>query len=275
MCAGAAKALACAAILLLAACGAPLTYDDPLPPEIPTRAAISSVPLIEQADFYCGPASLAMVMQAGGLNVGQDELAAMAFTPGAEGAYRADMIGTARRQGQLAVTLTRFDDLLEEVAAGNPVIVFQNLGLGFLPRWHYGVVVGYDRAREEMYLHSGQLSRLTMEFPVFERTWRRGEYWALVVLPPDRFPVTSRELDVLRAGSALERVGRLGEAQVLYQTGAEQWPENWLWPFGLGNARYSSGDLAGAARAYRRAIALEPEASEARTNLRTVEDELG
>lgn len=262
------------ALCWLAACAVPFDPDERLTFDAPTRAQVSGVPLIQQEAFYCGPTSIAMVMQWAGSDVTQEDVAALAFSPGAGGTYLADMIGSSRRLGQLAVEINDFDQLLAEVAAGHPVIVFQNLGLGVFPVWHYGVVTGYDFAKDEVYLNSGQLDQMVMAFAVFERTWRRGDYWGLVVLTPDRLPETAPETDVLSAAAALERVEQYRAAATLYETGAAKWPGNWLWQFGLGNARYAMGDLRGARRALRRARALDPSIPEVRTNLAFVESEL-
>lgn len=258
----------------LAACAATFDPDERLSFEAPTRAEVPDVPLIKQEDFFCGPSSIAMVMQWAGSEITQQEVAALAFSPGADGTYLADMIGSSRRLGQLAVEIRNFDQLLAEVAAGYPVIVFQNLGLGVLPMWHYGVVTGYDFEKDEVYLNSGQLDKMVMPFAVFERTWRRGDFWGLVVLPPDQLPVTASEADVLSAAAALERVEQYQAAETLYGTGAAKWPENWLWQFGLGNARYAQGDLRGARRALRRARGLDPSIPEVRANLAFVEGEI-
>ncbi|PJI86164.1 peptidase C39-like protein [Yoonia maricola] len=270
-----ARRLACLlALCWLAACAQPFDPDARLTIDAPTRASVADVPLIRQEDFFCGPASIAMVMQWAGSEITQKDVAALAFSPGAGGTYLADMIGSSRRLGQLAVEINNFDQLLAEVTAGHPVIVFQNLGLGVLPVWHYGVVTGYDFEKDEVYLNSGQLNQMVMAFAVFERTWRRGDYWALVVLPPDELPVSTSEADVLSAAAALERVEQFQAAETLYETGAVKWPENWLWQFGLGNARYAMGDLRGARTALRRARALDPTIPEIRANLAFVESEL-
>lgn len=262
------------ALCWLAACAQPFEPDERLSFDAPTRAQITGVPLIQQEDFFCGPASIAMVMQWAGAEITQQDVAALAFNPGAGGTYLADMIGSSRRLGQLALQINDFDQLLAEVTAGHPVIVFQNLGLGVFPVWHYGVVTGYDLAKDEVYLNSGQLDQMVMAFAVFERTWRRGDYWGLVVLPPDQLPVSVREADVLSAAAALERVGQYQAAATLYETGAAKWPANWLWQFGLGNARYAMGDLRGARRALRRARTLDPSIPEVRANLAFVDGEL-
>lgn len=255
----------------LAGCAAPFDPDASIGVDVPSRAAVQDVPLIQQAAFYCGPTSIAMVMQWSGHDVTQDDIAALAFTEGAGGTYTADMIGSARRQGQLAVQVSTFDQLLSEVAAGHPVIVFQNLGVGIAPIWHYGVVTGYDLDRDAVYLNSGQRDQMALPFGIFEQTWARGDYWALVVLPPDQLPVSVAEADILTAAAALERVEQFAAAETLYETGAARWPDSWLWQFGLGNARYAQGDLRGARTALRAARAIDPAISEVQANLAHVE----
>lgn len=213
-------------------------------------------------------------MQWAGSNVTQQDIAALAFSPGAGGTYLADMLGSARRSGQLALPLRNFDDLLSEVAAGHPVIVFQNLGLGISPVWHYGVVTGYDFDRDEIYLNSGQLDQMVMPFALFDRTWARGDYWGLVVLPPGDLPASGTQAALLQAAAALERVKQFDAAETLYLTGAEKWPANWLWYYGLANARYARGDLRGAQRALLRARSIAPDVPEVRANLAQVRSEL-
>ena len=132
-----------------------------VPDDVPRRAAVADVPLIKQEDYYCGPASLAMVLQWAGMDVTQAEIAAQAFSPGATGTYLADMVGTARRRGQLAVPISSLADLLGEIAADHPVIIFQNLGLSWAPTWHYAVAVGYDLKDDQIFLNSGELDRMT------------------------------------------------------------------------------------------------------------------
>ncbi len=234
---------------------------------------MTGVPLIEQADFHCGPAALAMALQWSGQDVTQDQIARLAFVPGAKGTFQEDMIGAARRRGALSVRLNGFDDLTAEIAAGHPVIVFQNLGESFAPIWHYAVVTAYDLERGTVTLHSGQLSRTTMTLAKFERTWAGGEGWAFVALSPIDLPATASERDVLDAAAGLERAERPGAAAMAYRAGAARWPENWLWQFGLGNALYATGDLEGAEQAWRRAIALDPGAREPRQNLATLRAE--
>lgn len=242
-------------------------------PGAPQKAAVVGVPVIEQADFHCGPAALAMVLHWAGQDVTQDQIAQLAFSPGARGSFQEDMVGAARRRGALAVPLAGFDDLTAEIAAGHPVIVFQNLGEAWAPIWHYAVVTAYDLERGSVTLHSGQLNRTAMSLAKFERTWAGGEGWALVVMAPGALPATADERTVLDAAAGLERAGQPQAAARAYLAGAARWPNNWLWQFGLGNALYASGDIGAARQAFERAISLDPNAPEPRQNLRVLNAE--
>src|SRR5206468_2229720 len=92
-------------------------------------------------------------------------------------------------------------------AAGNPVVVLQEIGLfPGVPEWHYAVINGFDYPSGTLYLRSGTKRRLEMPFTAFERTWMKSGYWAEVVTLPDRIPVTATEESWLRALLAFARV---------------------------------------------------------------------
>jgi tetratricopeptide (TPR) repeat protein len=235
--------------------------------DIAASAQIDQVPFVAQEDRYCGPASLAMAVNWSGTDVSQEEMASQVFTPGAEGTYRADMISAARRNGRLAVEISTLEELFLEVSAGHPVIVFQNLGLRLYPRWHYAVVTGYDLRQEVIYLHTGDRQNEPVNLTLFSRTWKRGDNWGLVVLPPDELPASGDAWHILDAAAALESIGRLEEAEQTYRAVSARWPENWLAPFGLGNALYARSQYGEAEAAYGRALALNRQAAVVWNNL--------
>ena len=182
-------------VALLAGCAAPpqvaLLQSD-WPSGLPARTLLTRVPFIPQDDFLCGPATLAMVSQAAGRPVSAEQLTPQVYLPGRQGALQTEMLAAARRQGLVAYPLAPdLRTLLTEVAAGEPVLVLQNLSLPIAPQWHYAVAVGYDRARDEIVLHSGTTPRMPMALPTFERTWARARRWAFVVLPPEELPATA------------------------------------------------------------------------------------
>jgi tetratricopeptide (TPR) repeat protein len=258
--------------LALAACAGPQTEALMAgPPVVPPRAEVALVPFFAQAEHECGPAALAMALSWSGVPVSPEQVSAQVYTPGREGSLSDDMLAAARRHGRLAVPLDRLSPLLDELAAGHPVVVLQNLGLSFAPRWHYALAVGYDLARRSIMLNSGPDERVVMPLDTFEHTWARSNHWALVVLPPDTLPAGAGELDVARAAAGLERVGLPAEAAAAYRAMRVRWPGSAVARIGLGNALYAMGDRRGARNAFAEALAIDPGSAAARANLAEIQ----
>lgn len=234
---------------------------------LPRQAEVADVPFYPQKQYYCGPAALAMVMTWSGNPVTPDDLVPEVYTESRQGTLRNDMVAAARRHGRLAVQVGDVESLLGEIAAGNPVVVFQNLALDWIPQWHYAVAYGYDLQKREIVLHSGTEARSVTDLYTFEHTWKRGDYWGLVVLPPDRLPVTADERSVLDAAAGLERTGRHREAASAYLAILSRWRESFPAWMGLGNTLYAQKDFSGAARAFREATSRRPKAPAAWNNL--------
>jgi len=257
------------ACLLSAGCATPqlAALSSQLPATTPERSELTAVPFYPQEDYQCGPAALATTLVYAGVATSPEELMPQVFLPAREGSLQVEMLAAARRHGRTAYRLApRLADLLQEVAAGTPAIVLQNLAFGFAPLWHYAVVVGYDLPREEIILRSGRTRRLVMPLATFERTWARSEHWAMMALPPERLPVTATENRYVESVVALERVAP-GAARSAYQSALERWPDNLPARIGHGNAAYTLRDLAGAEAAYREATRRHPGAADAWNNL--------
>ncbi len=266
-------------LVLLAACaGTPQTdllLSEGGAAELPRMVELSDVPFVPQEELWCGPAAMAMVLTWAGVPTTQEAAAAQVYTPGREGTLTTDMTAAARRNGRLAVPAGTLANLLGELAAGHPVVVFQNLALDVYPQWHYAVAVGYDLDKAELVLHSGTEVRHTVSLAAFERTWARGDNWSLVVLPPDVLPATATVEDVAEAAAGIERAGRPDEAATAYRTLLQRWPGNGTAWLGLGNLAWAEGDVAGAAESYRRATRAAPGMGAAWNNLAVALAELG
>ncbi len=265
-----ARLAAAVLVAAVAGCAAPQTaklLETRAASGLPARALIEDVPLIPQEDLYCGPAALAMALTAAGAPAGQQEVAEAIYTPGREGTLRSDVLGGARRWGRMAVPVTTMADLLAEIAAGNPVIVFQNLALGFAPQWHFALAIGYDLDTRQLILHSATIARLRTDLSTFEHTWARGDHWGLAVTAPDRLAATADEPEAMAGAAALERVGRLTDAATAWQAVIGRWPDSFGGHMGLGNARFARHDYAGARAAFLRAADIRPEAAVAWNNL--------
>lgn len=259
----------------LARSGASASKAHPELAGLPVISLIEDVPFFAQSQFQCGPAALAMLVRHAGVNVLPDELTAQVYVPGRQGSFQPEMLAAARRQALVAYPLRpELEDLMREVAAGNPVLVFQNLSLQFYPMWHYAVVIGYDRAKKRIVLHSGLNERLDMSLYTFEHTWARGGFWSMVVLPPSRLPATARADSFSAAAAGLERVNPAA-ASTAYQAALDRWPATREALLGLGNAAYAQGQKEQAAAQFAQAVQMHPDFADAWNNLAQVRLELG
>ena len=242
---------------------------------LPRSARVVDVPLVVQRTNECGPAALATLLRASGVEVDIDPLVEEVYLPGRGGTLQSTLIAAARGHGRVVLEVRGLRAVLAEVVAGRPVLVLQDLGLATYHAWHYSVVVAYDLGAETITLHSGEPEPRTRDLRAFERSWSRAEGWAVVTLAADTLPVNAEEHAWLGAVSGLERAGRPYEAAIGYETATRRWPESGAAWLGLGNARYASGDLAGAERAFEQATWIDPDAGPAFNNLAHVRLERG
>ncbi len=240
------------ALGLLAGCAGPGQLAAPWPAGLPVRAELAETPFFPDDSYYCGPAALATSLSAAGLPTRPEALVGQVFLPGREGALQVEMLAGARRRGAVATVIPPTPEALwREVAAGQPVVVLQNLGLSWAPSWHYAVVVGYDAEAATVLLRSGPMQRQEMALRTFLHTWDRSERWAFVTTPPGRLSATATRAEAVRALVAYERNAPAADAARAYRAGLARWPDDQVLGMGLGNALYAAGDPAGAERAFR------------------------
>ena len=244
---------------------------------LPRRAELETVPFFAQEDHQCGPAALAMALNAAGVAVAPDALTDEIYLPQRKGSLQVEMLAGARRHGLLAYELApELKDVLTEVAAGNAVIVLQNQGLwSFYPYWHYAVVIGYDLEKKQILLHSGTRARRAMPLGLFEFLWIDGKRWAMVAIAPGRLPASAREASSATAAAALEKTGRTADARLAYAAMLQRWPANLVGLMGLGNTAYALDNKAEAEAAFRLATAAHPLAAAAFNNLAQTLADLG
>lgn len=246
------------------------------PANLPVRTELTAVPFFAQEEYQCGPAALAMAMDAAGLSVTPEALVDRVYLPGRHGSLQLEMLVAPRQYGLIAYELApQFADLLREVAAGTPVVVLENYRFKWWPLWHYAVIVGYDLEAGEVIRRSGTKRRQTMPLPVFEYVWKDEGYWAMVVVPPDRVPVTASEARYGQAVAALEKSGHVRSAHIAYNAMLGRWPSSYIGLMGLGNTAYAMKDLDAAEAAFRRATQAHPDAAAAFNNLAHVLAERG
>ncbi len=232
--------------------------DEP-PTSLPLAVELVDVPFYPQLEYQCGPAALATVLDFQGDKTSLDELSHEIYIPARKGSLQIEMTAAARRHGMLPYRLApKLLDLFTEIAADNPVLVFQNLSFQWYPQWHYAVVVGYDIPRHEIILRSGTTRRWITTFEVFERTWQRADFWALVIVPVGEIPKTAKPQPYLKTAFAFEETGHTELALTAYQSATRQWPDvaaTWLT---LGNMAFQKHRWQEAIHAFNAAASIEP-----------------
>jgi tetratricopeptide (TPR) repeat protein len=265
------RSLILAFLFLLNACAASGVREATQNSQLPRHHELANTPFYPQTLYHCGPAALATALNAVNLKVTPDQLVPEVYIPSREGSLQIEMLAAARRHGALAIKIApTLEALLKEIAAGNVVLVMQNLGLSWAPSWHYAVVVGYDLDKELIWLRSGTFDRFEMTLSTFQRTWARSKSWAFVALAPGSLPAAEDQDAVVKALIAFEKTAPAREAKVAYAAAVQRWPNNLVLQMGLGNSAYSTGDLSAAATAFRDAIAAHPNNAAAHNNLANV-----
>jgi tetratricopeptide (TPR) repeat protein len=251
-----ARCLLIALTLLAGACATTVAPTHDYPSGTPV---ILDVPFVAQVDLNCGPAALTSVLRYYGAQADVDTLRGQVFSPRAHGSLTIEVGAAPRRYGFVSYPLPhRFSALIEEIAAGRPVLVLQNLGLSWLPQWHYATVVGFDPATDELLLHSGATANYRIARRTFIATWARADYWARVITPPSQIPASAQPLEYLEAINALEQTGHTQEAADAYQTAARHFTDHATTQLVAANALMAAGDAAGSHALFMAALRISP-----------------
>ncbi len=255
---GGRSAAALIAVLLLTAC-------QTVPP--PERADARpqhrlDVPFIAQDAYQCGPAALAMLLQWNGLPGDKNALVDEVWLPERQGALGIELVAAGRARGLLAYPVATPRDLIQEVQAGHPVLVLQNLALPQWPLWHYAVVIGYRDGGDRIILHSGTDEATESRWNRFLRTWARGGYWGFVLLSPGDLPDSVEPEPLLRALAPMQ-----GDTLPHWEAAVARFPDNGRLYFGYANALWRAQRTDAALEAYRATVERAPTLAPAWNNL--------
>lgn len=207
-----------------------------------------------------------MVMAFSGDAVPLETLTSEIYSPALRGSLQPALVAAGRRHGWLAWEISSFTAILQEVAAGRPVIILQNRGLTWRPLWHYAVVVGFDDTKRQIILTSGREEQRPVATRTVLKTWERGGSWGLLLLPPGTLPVNADPDRLLAALAALERSDPVA-ARPGYAAAVARWPAHAGLATAFGNLLRQAGQPVLAEAAYRAALAAEPRYVPALNNL--------
>lgn len=164
-------------LLWLTSCVGVPNLEGPKPSRL-----IENVPFFPQEAYQCGPASLAGVLNYWEVNVSPEEIARQIYSPSAGGTLNLDMILYTEKKGMKAVHYKgSIEDIKKKIDAGYPMIVMVDLGFWVYQQNHFMVVVGYDE--DGIIANSGKEQHKLIPLMSFVRTWRRTNFWTLVINP--------------------------------------------------------------------------------------------
>ena len=246
------------------------------PAELMVPHELTQVPFFAQQAYQCGPAALATLLQHQSLSVQPDDLIDRIYLPQRKGSLQVEIVSATREYGLIPYLITpELDTLLKEVKAGRPVLVLQNLGVSWYPKWHYAVVIGYDLPAEKLILRSGVIKRYVMDLHTFEYTWRRSQSWAMLALNPGELPVDSDPWRYLKSIVGFEYLKRWDILDSAYLAGLARWPKNRELLMGYGTSQYLQQRLDIAHFYFSHVILSHPQYAPAHNNLAQVLAEQG
>lgn len=218
-----------------------------------------SVTLYPQEEYFCGPSSMATLLEHQRVAFVYADVIGSSFTPELKGALQVEMKATARRYGLIPYALTpNLASILSEVSSGRPVLVLFNLGLVSLPTWHYAVVTGFDKETEYIYLSGTKSAQTWMRFDAFETFFERGGSRAIVALKPPLLPEASDEIETVKAIADMAEVGYEDHAKQAAMQYAKQHPLSFLGTMMLANIHFGMKEYLSATAQYKHALVLKP-----------------
>jgi len=237
--------------------------------DAPVRTEIEATPYFSQGDHYCGPSALAMVLAQSGHPVADwRKLADEVYVPARQGSLQVEMLAAARRHDRIPFVIGQdLADIVAEISAGRPVVVLQDLSFFGEPVWHYAVVVGFDREREEFFLRSGDRFRVVVPTYRFARTWHRAGDWAFVLLKPGALPARGTPDAYLQAIAAFQNVAHPESAIAAFAAARQRWPEQEAAWIGLAEGYRVNHDIDAAVTVLQDWLVRTPDSIAASNNL--------
>lgn len=177
-----------AAILSVVGC----VSQPPLSPTVqrlPERVELEKVPFFPQSDHQGAPAALAELLTLQGMATTPEALRKELRLPEQEARLQLNIEAVANQHGLLLHPLRpNLPALLNQVAAGYPVLLRFNQGFSWLARPRYAVLIGYDRNQQTLLLRSGNNEREEISFAEFTEDWSDAGQWAVLLLSLNQLP---------------------------------------------------------------------------------------
>ena len=145
---------------------------------------INNVPFFPQKRYYCGPASLASVMNFYGVSVTEEEIAKEVYNTKLSGTLSMDILIYARTKGFDALYYKgNMEDIKKYISMGKPVILFLDLGYFFYPVRHYIVATGYNDKMGYLIAHSGVEKDKIFYYKEIQSAWEKTGFGTILISP--------------------------------------------------------------------------------------------
>lgn len=258
-----------AAIQLLAACASLSPEQHKQLAGFDSDITVAGIPFFPQQRDLCGPAALASMLGKSGSHIDPLWLERQVYLPKRHGSLSQEMLAAARSYGRLDYQIApRLDAVLNQLKAGHAVLVLQNLGLSWYPRWHYAVVSGYRPKSGNIVIRTGWDEPTEVDVVRFAKTWQRGGSWAALILAPGDFPADAEPLKYLQSllRFQLAMPGRKPVSDA-YRLAIQHWPD--YPPLRLAQANWLQQleQLEAAEEALKQLLAMTPNYAPANNNL--------
>lgn len=197
-------AVACAAVL--AGCAGSVS---PQIKRLPERVELNSVPFFRGEMYQGAPQSLAALLTLQGTVITPGLLEKPLHLPGGEAQLQQNLQILAREYGLVVYPLdSELAALLEQVAAGYPVLLRYTEGAAFWSGPRYAILAGYNRQKRTVLLRSGMNRRSLMSFAAFESAFKDAGGWAVLVQQPGQLPAHVDSQRWLKAADELAGAGQ-------------------------------------------------------------------
>jgi len=145
---------------------------------------IHDVPFIPQKELYCGPASLATVLNFYGVKTTQEEIGKEIYLPKLRGTLNIDLLTLAKQKGAQARYYSgSLDDIKINITKNRPLILLLNLGYEFYPVYHYMVVIGFHEENGFIIAHSGIERDKAFSYKELLNAWGKTSFGTLLITP--------------------------------------------------------------------------------------------
>jgi hypothetical protein len=203
-----ASCLLCVFTLALTGCIGPSETQQALH-GLPERVELTGVPAFPERAYFGAPSALGSLLVQHGIDSSPGMLVKQLQLPQQEQQLEQNILTQINANGLLAYPLRpQLAALLQQVAAGYPVLLRFNEGFGWMGMPRYAVLIGYDSTEQTLLLRAGNSRRWETGFSSFASAWESAGSWAVLVLAPLQLPAKVDGPRWLQAADQLERSGQ-------------------------------------------------------------------